>query len=135
MRALGAVLVLMLLAACSGEQREGRTELQFWAMGREGEVVRQLLPEFERRHPGVTVKVQNLAWTAAHAKLLTAFASDALPDVFQLGNTWIPEFAQLGALQPHPTGDQRPEPAQMVFDGRARQRETMVRAQQPSRLR
>jgi multiple sugar transport system substrate-binding protein len=99
MRALGAVLALC-LAACSGAPREPRTELQFWAMGREGEVVRQLLPEFERRHPGVTVKVQNLAWTAAHAKLLTAFAADALPDVFQLGNTWLPEFAQLGALQP-----------------------------------
>lgn len=99
MRALGAVFAL-LLAACSGAPRDGHTELQFWAMGREGEVVLKLLPEFERRHPGVRVKVQNLAWTAAHAKLLTAFASDALPDVFQLGNTWIPEFAELGALQP-----------------------------------
>ncbi len=69
-------------------------------MGREGEVVTELLPEFERTHPGIKVVVQQLPWTAAHEKLLTAFAGDATPDVAQLGNTWIPEMAALGALEP-----------------------------------
>ena len=46
------------------------------------------------------VEVQQLPWTAAHEKLLTAFAGDATPDVCQLGNTWIPEFAALNALEP-----------------------------------
>ena len=69
-------------------------------MGREGEVVADLLREFERSHPGVRVKVQQLPWTAAHGKLLTAFAGDATPDVCQLGNTWIPEFVALNALEP-----------------------------------
>ncbi len=44
-------------------------------------------------------RLQQLPWTAAHEKLLTAFAGDALPDVCQLGNTWMPEFAALGALE------------------------------------
>jgi multiple sugar transport system substrate-binding protein len=44
--------------------------------------------------------VQQIPWSAAHEKLLTAFVGDALPDVVQLGNTWIPEFAALGALEP-----------------------------------
>jgi multiple sugar transport system substrate-binding protein len=69
-------------------------------MGREGEVVTELLPEFERTHPGIHVKVQQLPWTAAHEKLLTAFAGDATPDICQLGNTWIPEFVALNALEP-----------------------------------
>ena len=69
-------------------------------MGREGEVVAQLLPEFERAHPGLKVKVQQLPWTAAHEKLLTAFAGDATPDLCQLGNTWIPELVALNALEP-----------------------------------
>jgi multiple sugar transport system substrate-binding protein len=69
-------------------------------MGREGEVVTDLLPEFERANPGVRVKVQQLPWTAAHEKLLTAFAGDATPDVCQLGNTWIPELVALNALAP-----------------------------------
>jgi multiple sugar transport system substrate-binding protein len=69
-------------------------------MGREGEVVAQLLPEFERAHPGIRVHVQQLPWTAAHEKLLTAFAGDATPDLCQLGNTWIPELVALNALEP-----------------------------------
>jgi multiple sugar transport system substrate-binding protein len=69
-------------------------------MGREGEVVAELLPEFERTHPGVRVKLQQLPWTAAHEKLLTAFAGDATPDLCQLGNTWIPELVALNALEP-----------------------------------
>ena len=69
-------------------------------MGREGEVVRELLPEFERTHPGIHVAVQQLPWTAAHEKLLTAFAGGVTPDICQLGNTWISEFVALGALEP-----------------------------------
>ena len=69
-------------------------------MGREGEVVTALMPEFERLHPGIRVKVQQLPWTAAHEKLLTAFAGDVTPDICQLGNTWVPELVALNALEP-----------------------------------
>jgi multiple sugar transport system substrate-binding protein len=68
-------------------------------MGREGEVVAELVREFERAHPGTHVEVQTLPWSAAHEKLLTAFAGDTTPDLCQLGNTWIPEFVALGALR------------------------------------
>jgi multiple sugar transport system substrate-binding protein len=72
----------------------------FWAMGREGEVVQSLVPEFERRTPGVRIRVQQIPWNAAHEKLLTAYVGDAMPDVFQAGNTWIPEFVALDAIEP-----------------------------------
>src|SRR5205085_10350149 len=64
------------------------------------EVVVELLAQFRERHPEVQVRVQQLPWSAAHEKLLTAFAGDALPDLCQLGNTWLPEFSALGALEP-----------------------------------
>jgi multiple sugar transport system substrate-binding protein len=69
-------------------------------MGREGEVVQQLVPEFERQNPGVRVHVQQFPFSAAHEKLLTAFVGDATPDLAQLGNSWIAELAALGALEP-----------------------------------
>ena len=69
-------------------------------MGREGEVIAQLLPQFRTLHPDIEVRIQQLPWTAAHQKLLTAFAGDATPDLCQLGNTWIPEFVALKALEP-----------------------------------
>lgn len=92
---------LLLLAAlgCKADSRRARV-IDFWAMGREGEVVGQLLPEFERRNPGLRVRVQQIPWSAAHEKLLTAYVGDAMPDVFQAGNTWLPEFVALNALEP-----------------------------------
>ncbi|HEX5831934.1 MAG TPA: sugar ABC transporter substrate-binding protein [Gemmatimonadaceae bacterium] len=75
-------------------------ELRLWAFGREGEVVARLIPEFERAHPGVRVRVQQIPWTAAHEKLLTAYVGEATPDIAQLGNTWIPELVALDALAP-----------------------------------
>jgi multiple sugar transport system substrate-binding protein len=89
---------LLAVAACSKPQ-QGET-IRFWAMGREAEVVGELVKDFEKQNPGIHVDVQNIPWTAAHEKLLTAFAADGLPDVCQLGNTWIPEFAALDTLEP-----------------------------------
>lgn len=96
---VGAAMAV-LLAACTPAKDDKREVVRFWAMGYEGEVVARMLPEFERRNPGIRVDLQQLPWTAAHEKLLTAFAGDALPDVVPLGNTWIAEFATLGALEP-----------------------------------
>jgi multiple sugar transport system substrate-binding protein len=90
---------VLALAACA-DQHDKRTVIRFWAMGYEGEVVAKLLPAFERENPDVRVELQQLPWTAAHEKLLTAFAGDSLPDVCSLGNTWVPEFAAIGALEP-----------------------------------
>ncbi len=85
------------LASC---RRDDATVVEFWAMGREGEVVQALVPEFERRVPGVRVRVQQIPWSAAHEKLLTAYVGDAMPDVVQVGLTWLPELVTLGALAP-----------------------------------
>ncbi|HXU46113.1 MAG TPA: sugar ABC transporter substrate-binding protein [Thermoanaerobaculia bacterium] len=89
--------LVLLLAGCA---RKTETVVRFWGLGREGEEVKKLVPRFERLHPGVRVEVQQIPWTAAHEKLLTALVGGAPPDVAQIGNTWIPEFAALGAVAP-----------------------------------
>jgi len=87
-----------LILACSAPTDSD--SLRFWAFGREGEVVAQLVPDFEREHPGVHIRVQQIPWSAAHEKLLTAHVGGALPDMAAMGNTWIPEMVTLGALAP-----------------------------------
>ncbi|MGH8040569.1 MAG: sugar ABC transporter substrate-binding protein [Rudaea sp.] len=102
-RSFGAAFALLfgcLISGCSSRYDSSQVTINFWAIGREGEVLAQMLPGFERSHPGVHVEVQQIPLLAAHEKLLTAFAGDALPDMAQLGNTWVPEFATLGALEP-----------------------------------
>ena len=104
MRSGPALALLCLVAAGLADCGRGRDEvvLRFWAMGREGEVVSDLVPDFEREHPGLRIQVQQIPWSAAHEKLLTAHVGHASPDLAQLGNTWIAEFHALDALAPVP---------------------------------
>lgn len=88
------------LAGCGRD--DGITRLTFWAMGNEGTNVPRLIPAFEAANPGIRVEVQPQPWTAAHQKLLTAYAGNSLPDVSQIGNTWVAEMAAIGALSPMP---------------------------------
>ncbi|MFL6197231.1 MAG: sugar ABC transporter substrate-binding protein [Thermoanaerobaculia bacterium] len=99
-RRAALAVVFLAAAACQGGRPDHRITVRFWGFGREGEVVRELVPEFERRHPDIHIDVQQIPWTAAHEKLLTAYVGGATPDASQLGNTWIPELASLGALAP-----------------------------------
>jgi multiple sugar transport system substrate-binding protein len=92
--------ITLLLGGCWKGRGESRKTLTFWAMGAESEAVRRLIPTFEREHPGIRVSVETLPWKGAHQKLLTAFAGGSTPDLCQLGNTWISEFAAVGALTP-----------------------------------
>jgi multiple sugar transport system substrate-binding protein len=95
---LAAVVIAVASLSGCGKARETKTVVNFWAMGAEGERALPLIEEFESAHPTIDVRVQQVPWNAAHEKLLTAFAGDSLPDVCQLGNTWIAEFDALGAL-------------------------------------
>lgn len=91
-------LLASIISGCS--DGKDRTTLRFWAMGREGEIVQELTREFERQNPAIRVDVQQIPWSAAHEKLLTAYVGRSTPDLAQLGNTWMAEFAALKALEP-----------------------------------
>ncbi|HEV2179780.1 MAG TPA: sugar ABC transporter substrate-binding protein [Gemmatimonadaceae bacterium] len=95
------VAAVVALAACTGAEAraDNRVTLRFWAMGAEADALSSLVRGFEREHPEIRVQIQPIPWTAAHEKLMTAFVGDATPDLTQLGNTWIPEFTAIGALQ------------------------------------
>ena len=94
--AIGALV----LALTSCARQNDADQLVFWTIGREGEAVAKLIPDFEREYPQIHVKIQQLPLTAAHQKLLTAIAGGSTPDISQLGNTWIPEVAALNAIEP-----------------------------------
>jgi multiple sugar transport system substrate-binding protein len=95
-----ALVIGLVLALTSCARDRESDELVFWTIGREGEAIAKLIPDFEREYPQIHVKVQQLPLTAAHQKLLTAIAGGSTPDISQLGNTWIPEVAALNAIEP-----------------------------------
>jgi multiple sugar transport system substrate-binding protein len=98
-RTLLIVFLLAFFALSCANRNDTRERIELWGLGREGEVVADMVPEFERQNPGIKVVVQQIPWTAAHEKLLTAYVGESVPDVAQMGNTWIPEMVAIGALE------------------------------------
>ncbi|MEO6488290.1 MAG: extracellular solute-binding protein, partial [Thermoanaerobaculia bacterium] len=92
------VAIALLLFGCAVRD-SGRERVEMWALGREGEVLSELIRDFERENPGIDVDVQQMPWTAAHEKLLTAIVGESTPDVGHIGNSWIPEFEAIGAVE------------------------------------
>ena len=82
------------LAGCGAVRGPGLT---WWAMSTQGEAAPLLLPGFTAA-TGIAVDAQALPWTAAHEKVLTAYAGGSLPDVLMVANSWLAELAMLGAL-------------------------------------
>lgn len=97
--ALLLVLFATGVAACWRSVGDERC-IVFWAMGSEADAADAVLDGFRRAHPEIPVRVQRVPWSAAHEKLLTAWVGGSMPDVLQLGNTWIAEMAALHALEP-----------------------------------
>ena len=92
------IIIVFLLSCVDTKDQDDITLIKFWGLGAEGEYVQKLLPRFYEEHPRIKVEVQAIPWTAAQEKLISAYASDNLPDIFQLGNTWIPQFVALKAI-------------------------------------
>ena len=86
------------LAACTRARGLTAEPLSFWGMSYEGDYSPHLAASFTER-TGIPVETQSLPWTAAHEKLLTAFAGGSLPDVLMLPNGWVGEFAMVGAIR------------------------------------
>ncbi|WP_309662586.1 extracellular solute-binding protein [Sphingomonas sp.] len=93
---VAGLAALPLVGGCA---RRPSGTLEFWAMGAEAENLPTLLATL-RGLP--KIQVQPLPWTAAHEKLLTSFAGDSLPDLGQVGNSWIAELAAIDAILPVP---------------------------------
>ncbi|VWX54180.1 extracellular solute-binding protein [Novosphingobium sp. 9U] len=90
------------LSGCAS--RSERVPLRFWATSYEGDYAPLLMTAFTAS-TGIPVDVQSIPSTAAHEKMLTAFAGDALPDVLVLPAGWIGEFTMIGAIAPVPAPD------------------------------
>ncbi|MQY16369.1 Maltodextrin-binding protein MdxE [Streptomyces sp. RB5] len=112
---IGAVAVAMTmgLAACGsdddgkdkgGDALDGKGKtLKVWIM--EGTnpdakpFFKELNAAFEKK-TGAKVKVEYQQWATAQKKFTTAIegGADQVPDVAEVGTTWVPQFAKTGAL-------------------------------------
>lgn len=94
----------MTLSACGSSggdvAADEKQTLTVWAMGAEGEKLADVAEVYEKANPNITVKVTPIGWDVAHQKLVSAAAAGTLPDVAQMGGTYMGEFSELGVLEP-----------------------------------
>ena len=75
--------------------------LEVWAMGAEGDQLKTITANFMADNPNVKVNVTSIPWSSAHDKFVSAASANVLPDVAQVGTTWVAEFA--GQIDPTPS--------------------------------
>lgn len=103
---IGIAVVLSLgLTACGSSGGEdvaadSKQTLTVWAMGAEGEKLADVAKVYEKANPNITVKVTPVGWDVAHQKLVSAAAAGTMPDVAQMGGSYMGEFSELGVLEP-----------------------------------
>jgi multiple sugar transport system substrate-binding protein len=95
---LAAALAVMLLAcalSCGGGRKPQEVVFwQFWP----ADIVSPLLSRFEQEHPGLKVRMEQLTWQSGLEKITAAIASGNVPDLCELGSTWMPRMLSSGAL-------------------------------------
>jgi len=108
-RLLVLLVALGLLPGCgaltpSAGSRSAGGPLQVWIMEPGAPELRAFFTsataQFEAAHPGMRVSVQFVPWASAHDQFVTAIGGGQTPDVAEMGSTWTPEFADIGALEP-----------------------------------
>ncbi|HET7826598.1 MAG TPA: ABC transporter substrate-binding protein [Anaeromyxobacter sp.] len=105
LRAPAIVLLALLgaVAACRSGPPAGTTRvvLRYQPLGPDAGPLRQLVAEFERANPGVSVELQAFpnATDLAHQLLVTSLGAGAQDlDAFVLDVVWVAEFARAGWL-------------------------------------
>lgn len=100
--ALTAALALAPLAACGGSGDDtGTPTLDVWIMEGTHPDTGRYLHDLEAAFTdatGARLDIQLVPWTEAQEKFTTAAAGDTLPDVSEIGTTWVPDFADSAIL-------------------------------------
>lgn len=97
-KVLTAALALTLSAAATAQT------ITFWhtystGSGEEQTMLNEVIPRFEAENPGITVEAVGFPYDEFRQKLLTSFAGGVVPDLVRMDIIWVPEFAEMGALE------------------------------------
>ncbi|WP_411576507.1 extracellular solute-binding protein [Streptomyces mutabilis] len=102
---LSALVLSASLAACSSSNDSddaggGGTVLDVWLMrdSVSAEFQKEFETGFEKSHPGIDLEIQIQEWEGIGEKVTAALASNDAPDVIEVGNTQVAQYAQSGGL-------------------------------------
>ncbi|HUK62464.1 MAG TPA: extracellular solute-binding protein, partial [Dongiaceae bacterium] len=90
---VAALATVVALGSCAPKKQEV-VFWQFWPT----ETLQPLVREFERQNPGLTVRVEQLAWAGGADRIAAAIDSGRVPDLCEVGSTWLPRMLATGQL-------------------------------------
>jgi multiple sugar transport system substrate-binding protein len=94
-KTLVVLSVVMLMVSLSF----AATKITVWGMGEEANSLDKLAQLFMEEYPEYEVDVQAIPWANAYEKVLTGIAGRQVPDVAQMGTTWMASFGSMGAFE------------------------------------
>jgi multiple sugar transport system substrate-binding protein len=98
---LSTFYFLLSTTGCAPGKKPESKVVEIWVMPNSLEPIgdlERLLKPFEKE-TGLKVKITSVDWGAAWSKITTAATSGDVPDVIQLGSTWVSAISGMGALQ------------------------------------
>ncbi|WP_129410145.1 extracellular solute-binding protein [Marinitoga lauensis] len=91
-------LVLVVLLSVLVVFAFGKTRITFWGFMLNDESSKKILGEFMKENPDIEVEYVQLSWSNGFDKIVTSIAANNAPDVVELGNTWVANFASQDAI-------------------------------------
>ncbi|MDD5382257.1 MAG: sugar ABC transporter substrate-binding protein [Candidatus Margulisbacteria bacterium] len=96
-----SLLIVSLVSGCAPAKKTTGNVVELWVMPNSLEPtgdIERLLQPFEKQ-TGIKVKITSVDWGAAWSKITTAATSGDVPDIVQLGSTWVSAITGMGALE------------------------------------
>lgn len=97
---LTATSVLLLSACGSTDRGDGDVELRFtwWGTDHRHQQTQEIIDVFEEQNPGITVEPEFRPWDGYIDQLNTQMAGGDAPDIIQMEDQYLREYAQRGQL-------------------------------------
>src|SRR3989344_3190810 len=95
------IVSALFFSGCAPAKKTGEKVVEMWVMPNSLNPVGDiegLLKPFEEK-TGIKVKVTSVDWGAGWSKITTAATSGDVPDLVQLGSTWVSAITGMGALE------------------------------------
>ena len=95
-----AVLLYLVVAALPAVAQDEVT-VQYWHTMSDAETAKldEVIATFEAANPGIRIEATRYAYDDFKQALLTGIAGGEPPDVARLDIAWVPQFAEMGALE------------------------------------
>ncbi|TCC41231.1 ABC transporter substrate-binding protein [Kribbella speibonae] len=106
--ALALATTLLAASACGGDSGGGsssadggKVTLRFtwWGSDTRTKLTQQVIDAYQKDHPNVTIKGEFGEWSGYWDKLATTVAANDAPDIIQMDEKYLREYADRGALQ------------------------------------